>query len=159
MAFSARHVSPHDALSTDRYRPNPLARSLRAAADSKAHLPPFSPRSWMRYPLFSCASWKRNRKRGECRLCATPDRTVRSSCFSLNITTPCPCPCAKRIVRSFQVTAKKSTAVGADDRVATSKWFMSVFRAHGDVEIARIPSRNFTYTIACGIKKGGGGSV
>lgn len=39
MAFSARHPSPHDALSTDRYRPNPLARSLRAAADSKAHLP------------------------------------------------------------------------------------------------------------------------
>lgn len=81
MAFSARHVSPHDALSTDRYRPNPLARSLRAAADSKAHLPPFSPRSWMRYPLFSCASWKRNRKRGECRLFATPDWSVRSSCF------------------------------------------------------------------------------
>lgn len=39
MASSARHPSPHDALSTDRYRPNPLARSLRAAADSKAHLP------------------------------------------------------------------------------------------------------------------------
>lgn len=39
MAFSARHPSPHDALSTDRYRPNPLARFLRAAADSKAHLP------------------------------------------------------------------------------------------------------------------------
>lgn len=39
MACGARHPSPHDALSTDRYRPNPLARSLRAAADSKAHLP------------------------------------------------------------------------------------------------------------------------
>lgn len=25
--------------STDRYRPNPLARTLRAASDSKAHLP------------------------------------------------------------------------------------------------------------------------
>lgn len=39
MASGARHPTPHDALSTDRYRPNPLARSLRAAADSKAHLP------------------------------------------------------------------------------------------------------------------------
>lgn len=39
MASGARHPSPHDALSSDRYRPNPLARFLRAAADSKAHLP------------------------------------------------------------------------------------------------------------------------
>lgn len=32
----------------------------------------------------------------------------------------------KRIVLSSQVTAKKSTAVGADVNEATSKWFMSV---------------------------------
>lgn len=38
-ASSARRPSPHDALSTIRYRSNPLALSLRAAADSKAHLP------------------------------------------------------------------------------------------------------------------------
>lgn len=38
MASSARDPSRHDALHTDRYRPNPPVRSLRAAADSKAHL-------------------------------------------------------------------------------------------------------------------------
>lgn len=38
MAICARHPSPHDALGTDRYRPNPPARFLRAAADSNAHL-------------------------------------------------------------------------------------------------------------------------
>lgn len=38
MAICARYPSPHDALGTDRYRPNPPARFLRAAADSNAHL-------------------------------------------------------------------------------------------------------------------------
>lgn len=44
MAFSARHVSPHDARSpqTGTVLIHWLG-SLRAAADSKAHLPPFSP--------------------------------------------------------------------------------------------------------------------
>lgn len=38
MAICARRPSPHDALGADRYRPNPPARFLRAAADSNAHL-------------------------------------------------------------------------------------------------------------------------
>lgn len=43
MAICARRPCPHDALGTVRYRPNPPARFLRAAADSNAHLLLFSP--------------------------------------------------------------------------------------------------------------------
>lgn len=72
MAICARRPCPHDALGTVRYRPNPPARFLRAAADSNAHLLLFSPGPGCAI-RFSSASRKCTRNGAKCPYGATPD--------------------------------------------------------------------------------------
>lgn len=72
MAICARRPSPHDALGTDRYRPNPPGRVLRAAAYSNAHLLLFSPGPGCAI-RFSSASRKCTRNGAKCPYGATPD--------------------------------------------------------------------------------------
>lgn len=118
MAFSARHPSPHDALSTDRYRPNPLARFLRAAADSKAHLPLSLPDlDALSGLVLHHGSTTRNGA-NVIYLQLQIKRVKKKNPIS---ELPLHVFARKRIVLSSQVTAKKSTAVGADVNEATSK--------------------------------------
>lgn len=145
MAFSARHVSPHDARSpqTGTVLIHWLG-SLRAAADSKAHLPPFSPGPWCAIRFYFCivkaqqrerenGSGERKKKRGvrmSC-ICKTPDRDAWICLLVFPIGIPSVRFLRIRIGQSFSklLPKKKSgyAAMGADDREATSKWFISVF--------------------------------